>query len=198
MKILAVLRSGGDFSLADAYSLQVQCSRHAPGVPFVLLSDDALRHGWPGWWSKMELFRFPGPALYLDLDSVIVGDLTPLLGLAAREPFVALRDFYRGGNALQSSVMAWSGDMSHLYETFKADPGRHMAECTQPQMWGDQGFIDAHQRDRKYWQDLLPGALCSYKVHVQGRGIPCGCSVVVFHGRPRPSEVELNAETATA
>lgn len=40
-----------------------------------------LKHNWPGWWSKIELFRpdLPeGRTLYIDLDSHVVGNLGPL------------------------------------------------------------------------------------------------------------------------
>lgn len=41
-----------------------------------------LKNNWPGWWSKVELFRkdLPvGRTLYLDLDSHVVSGLKPLL-----------------------------------------------------------------------------------------------------------------------
>lgn len=41
-----------------------------------------LLHNWPGWWSKVELFRpdLPyGRTLYLDLDVVVVDSLQPIL-----------------------------------------------------------------------------------------------------------------------
>jgi hypothetical protein len=47
-----------------------------------------LKHNWPGWWSKLELFR-PGVfeegdrVFYLDLDSVIVRDLMPFFDFKA-------------------------------------------------------------------------------------------------------------------
>nr|WP_145924153.1 hypothetical protein [Halomonas elongata] len=43
-----------------------------------------LAHGWPGWWSKLELFRpHGGDLLYLDLDTVVRGDLQPLIDAPA-------------------------------------------------------------------------------------------------------------------
>ena len=41
-----------------------------------------LKYDWPGWWAKMELHRpdLPkGLSLYLDLDTTIVRDMTPLI-----------------------------------------------------------------------------------------------------------------------
>ena len=41
-----------------------------------------LKHNYPGWWSKIELFRpdlpIEGRILYIDLDSLIVNDLSEL------------------------------------------------------------------------------------------------------------------------
>jgi hypothetical protein len=41
-----------------------------------------LEHNWPGWWSKIELFRPDLPntrTLYLDLDLVVIKDLLPFI-----------------------------------------------------------------------------------------------------------------------
>ena len=187
--ILTVLRAGGDYGSEHVERMRRQCERHAPGVPFQCLTDeDRLTHGWPGWWSKIEALRVSGPALYIDLDMSIVAPLRPLLYAAASHEFVAVRDFNPQHRALNSSLMFWSGDQSHLYRTFAADPGRHMAEFQTRRWWGDQGFIDRYAGARAYWQDLIPGSVVSFKKHC-ANGVPDGASVVAFHGRPRPWEV---------
>ncbi|MBB6413742.1 hypothetical protein [Mesorhizobium sangaii] len=63
-----------------------------------------LRHGWPGWWAKMELFRpeLRDDWLVFDLDTSIVGSLADM---AAVEDPVIMRDVVRPGS-LQSSIMA--------------------------------------------------------------------------------------------
>lgn len=194
MKILTVLRSSGDYRAEHVERLLAQCEAYAPGVPFVCLSDVpvpgrmSLRHDWPGWWSKLEMFRVQGPALYMDLDTTICGDLGPLLEIAATRPFTVLRDFNPHMRDVQSSLMAWSGGMVSLYATFAADPARHMAANSSPRWHGDQGFIERQASTWGYWQDEIPGAVVSYKKHCQS-GVPAAARVVVFHGRPRPWEV---------
>ena len=194
-RILTVLRSGGEYTAEHVERLRAQCAEHAPGVEFCCLSDVpvpgriALGHDWPGWWSKIEAFRITGPVLYMDLDTTVRGDLTPLLEVVESSDFTVLRDFNFPAREVQSSIMGWSGDMGHLYETFRADPVRHMHRNASGRWWGDQGFIERHVAARGYWQDRLPGTLVSFKKHCQG-GIPAGARVVVFHGKPRPWEVE--------
>lgn len=95
-----------------------------------------LKHNWPGWWSKIELFR-PGlfendRVLYLDLDTVIFKDLTPVVdfqsefvfmgqphkipyGTKRIHPKVQKYVVYR----YQSSVFAFNGGAGDaLYENF--------------------------------------------------------------------------------
>jgi len=60
------------------YVLTNDMQADIPGTKIELLNPD----DWPGWWSKMELYRpdLPkGRTLYLDLDSHVVGPLAPIL-----------------------------------------------------------------------------------------------------------------------
>jgi hypothetical protein len=49
---------------------------------------DVSDYGLGGWWAKMLLFRpdirGPGPSLYLDLDTIALGDLSPLEAITHR------------------------------------------------------------------------------------------------------------------
>ena len=108
MIVACVLKSGGEYEVKHVMALRDQILSHSPDADIVCLSDVdftlhfvrrvPLTHGWPGWWSKLELFR-PGAlpvgerVLYLDLDTTIVGPIDDLL--ARPEPFLALADFYR-------------------------------------------------------------------------------------------------------
>lgn len=63
----------------DFYVLTNDMSADLPGIKIQLKHPD----DWPGWWSKMELYR-PGiiPALrtlYMDLDSHVIRSLGPIL-----------------------------------------------------------------------------------------------------------------------
>ncbi len=196
MRIVTVCKSGGDFRWEHVEDLKQQCARHAPGVEFVCLSDDPrgtpLKHDWPGWWSKIEIFTLQGPCLYMDLDTVVLDSLAPLLEIARTRPFTVLRDFNHPQREVQSSVMAWNGThptLGRLYTRFRCHPQHHMAENAETRWWGDQGFIERYAEGWEYWQDRLPGALVSYKKQCRD-GVPPGARVVVFHGKPRPFEIE--------
>ena len=159
------------------------------GVETIPLRDDL-----PGWWSKMELFRELEEAFYLDLDTVIVGDITRMVKHKHR--FTVLRNLSsRNTGRIGSGVMAWGGDHSHLYRAFMADPKRHMAECTTPDKWGDQGFIQHVQREHGGWdhfQDLWPGRVVSYKFDLRRRRPMGDNRIVCFHGEPKPWEVRAD------
>lgn len=198
MRIVTVLRSGGEYTPEHVARLKAQCDEWAAGIPFCCLADTAvpckripLRQDWPGYWSKLELFRLPGPILYLDLDSTICGSFGRLILQAKQAPFTIMRDVYTPHN-MQSSVMAWSGSMWWLYAAFREDPDGLMHNPNLSHH-SDQGIIQDECRKRgfvpEYWQDVLPGALVSYKKDC-GDGVPVDARVVVFHGPPRPWEVE--------
>lgn len=188
-RILTVLRSGGEYKPEHVERLRDQCAKHSD-AGFYCLSDVPvpgrieMRNDWPGWWSKMEAFRLPGPWLYMDLDTTVRGDLDALM---MPRSFVVLRDFYRGGANVGSGLMAWSGCMAGLYLAFARNPAVR-AEYTRRGRLGDQGFIQDFGPKPEFWQDVTPGAVVSWKRHCK-RGIPSGARVVCFHGKPRPWEI---------
>lgn len=203
--IVTVLKTGGDFEFEHVDALRRAVEVHAPGHDFACLTDDPealltpwssrLRHGWPGWWSKIEAFRVPGPAIYMDIDTIVRDDLSPLIAIAETMPFTVLRDFNPKQRVMGSGLMAWSGSMAHLFDAFiDTGPDKVMAKCTSPRWFGDQGFIemmtDAMETPRTYWQDLAPGAVVSYKKHCL-HGVPDGARVICYHGQPRPWETGL-------
>lgn len=191
--VACVLRSGGPYTAEYVERLAEGVKRHLPGADFWCLSDVpvacrrvSLIHRWPGWWSKLELFRpglFTGPTLYLDLDTYVVGDLTEIAAYPHR--FTMLSDFYKP-RFPASGVMAWSGDWSRLYEAFARDPKRHMETYCATGRWGDQGFIAHHLgEDPARFQTLFPGQVLSRKVG----GDRSDARIICSHGRPRPHEV---------
>ena len=116
LTVACVLKSGGTYTPEWVGRLRAGVKRHLPREHmFVCLSDVdvpsmriPLEHDWPGWWSKMELFRLPGPILYFDLDTAIVGSLSDIADYIAeaKAPFTMLRDFYAPSHR-GSGVMAW-------------------------------------------------------------------------------------------
>lgn len=158
------------------------------GVEVVPLTDNL-----PGWWSKIELFKHDlGRVFYIDLDTVITGDITRMV----KHPhtFSVLRNLSsRQTGRIGSGVMAWSGDHSHIYNAFMADPERHMRECVTSEKWGDQGFIQSVQRNNGGWhylQDIFPGRIVSYKFDLKRRDPHPDNRIVCFHGEPKPWETK--------
>lgn len=89
MIIVSVLKQSKDFTTKHAQWLHKQLK----GYDSVCLTDALkikgvntapLLYDWPGWWAKLELFNPLHPVLgnedilYIDIDSVVVGDITPL------------------------------------------------------------------------------------------------------------------------
>lgn len=155
-----------------------------PGVDVIPLTDD-----WPGWWSKIELFkRDYGRVFYIDLDTVITGDITRMVKHPHR--FSVLRNLSsRHSGRIGSGVMAWSGDHTVIYNAFKKDPEKFMAEYVVSERWGDQGFIQDVLRQNGGWdhlQDLFPGRIVSYKFDLYRRDPRPDNRIVCFHGEPKP------------
>lgn len=142
----------------------------------------------PGWWAKLVLFK-PHPALadgrtvFLDLDTVIVGNMDFLLQYDG--PFAILRDFYRP-QGLGSAIMSIApGFGQRIWERFQG-LGVHNTDA----FWGDQAAIEAFvQRDQvERWQDIFPDKIVSYKVHCQN-GLPPAAKVICFHGEPKMADL---------
>lgn len=202
INVACVLRSGGDYDTLDVERLAngVWANLHEPYrflcftdlppqvlpigvIPVPLLCD------WPGWWAKLNLYgpSFEGDLFYLDLDSIIVGDLKDL---ATFGRLGIMRDVYRP-DGLQSSVMFIpQGAKAEIWDAFTADPDRHMAECSHGGKWGDQGFLEGFWLDKAArFQDHLPGQIASYKADVRQSGVHPDNRLIVFHGKPRPRDI---------
>lgn len=63
-----------------------------------------LKHNYPGWWSKVELFRqdlpLSGRCLYLDLDTLIVGDLDEIIEYPEKIAFHPPSYMVEGGRSV--------------------------------------------------------------------------------------------------
>jgi len=150
---------------------------------------EKLQHRYQGWWSKIELFDHPAlesrNVLYLDLDTIVKDDITHLLEYDHQ--FTMLRDFMKDRRA--SGVMCYKfDDYKHIAENFSTNLYDRYKTADR---WGDQGYISEQVTTKvDFFQDLFPNLITSYKMHKVDRVIES--SIVCFHGKPRPHEVNWN------
>ncbi len=186
---ICVLRSGKEYGSKHVQWL----ARQVPDL--VCLSDVEvegvhtirLKHNWPGWWAKMELFRpdIEDDLLFFDLDTVVLGGIEQLESL---EHTTLLSDFYKPNLPASGLMLIKNRDKDRVWSDWMEDPEAHMKRCVTREHWGDQGYL----RDVlpcKRWQNELPNRIFSYKVHAM-RSTPVGASVICFHGNPRPWDVK--------
>ena len=132
-----------------------------------------------GWWVKIALFepgRFKGRVLYLDLDSVVVGNLDELV---ESKGIIDMRDWGWGVKTYNSSVMVWdAGEHEDVYTKFTKPVTRLLDKG------GDQEWITKIGG----WESLPPYLVKSYRYH-SVKAPPTGCSVCTFHGNPKPHDV---------
>lgn len=188
MILACVYKTGGDFTLEYVQRLTDGFKAHSTGCRIICLSDDPMvryyaEHmplitDFTGWWAKLELFRIVNePVLYVDLDTIIHGDLMPII----RYPhtFTMLSDFLSPERPA-SGVMAFNGDYRYLMEGFSMDKAH---QYRTHKKWGDQGYI-SEQITPDRFQSLLPHMIASRKVHQKPARQKA--SIVCYHGNPRP------------
>mgnify|MGYP001118377060 CR=1 FL=1 len=224
--VACVLRSSPDFDREYVVRLYEAVRRHWSGdLDFLCLTDTPIGHAgireielrsdWPGYWSKLELFRpdISGTLLTFDLDTMIVGSLDEI----RRNPrHTMLRRLKRKNrHQLASGMMLlpeavrpiiwrhWTRDPELFMRLYAWDTGHGRPR-------GDQGFLqqtwerwgippvadpafdyNGWNRDGiARWQELFPGQIRSYKYFIRDRGfVPPETRVVLFHGSPRPADI---------
>ena len=195
IKVICVLKSGGDYDERYVYALRNAVDKHLSCVSdFYCFSDmevkplcNRLIKGYPGWWSKLEAFKLKGPALYIDLDTVVLGSIdkwAEAVEQLGEDQFMMLKPFNKA-QKWASGLMGWNGDFSWLFNEFDYKKRPHKF---------DQVYISNKLLGKKIEiipiQDYLPG-LYSYKHHCRGNGgPPKDTSAILFHGKPRPHEVK--------
>lgn len=198
--ILCVLKSGGIYDSSWVGKLQRGVARHLRSSHrFVCLSDVdvpceriPLKHDWPGWWSKVECFKpglIQGHSIYLDLDTIITGPLDDFIDGCMDKEFAMLRNL--NNEEMVGSGVMWFKEKAPtvVYEKFLETSQRIMDFYKTAKLgsyMGDQAFIwDTLGRQV---DTIASPALRSYKRHCRN-GLPAGTSIVAFHGRPRPTEI---------
>lgn len=180
---------------------------------------DYIKHElteWPGvsgprksWWYKMQMFnaknKIDAPLLFFDLDTVIVNKIDWITDLPL-DRFWAVRDFrylWRSDRQeINSSIMYWDPNKFHwIWDGWVQQDRNAMIK----QFSGDQdylnsilpaeqiGFLDPQKILSYRWQIKDGGWDNQRRTHRHpgaGANIPKESSVIVFHGSPKPHEVQ--------
>ena len=156
-----------------------------------------------GAWPKIAVFKpkhdgLTGRALFIDLDSMICGDLTAMFDQPGR--LIMIHEWLRPIDRIKwnppvrgaSGVFAFTfDDLAEVHNSLAKDPNHWVATIQ-----NDQRFMEHIIPNRAFWPETW---VRSFKRHVlPGPGLnwfmkpglpPAGCKVLAFHGRPRPAEL---------
>lgn len=115
------------------------------GVEYVEFPWELREANARGWWAKLAMFR-PGltqgnKSLYLDLDNVVGGDLTPLVSLTP-DPLIMMDDVVYPGMRNGSTIL-WNESLftRKLYQEYVGLPRAIEAEFSEWPHASDQAFI---------------------------------------------------------
>ncbi len=153
-----------------------------------LPEDDDIK----GWWWKPYLFKTglfkDGVNFYIDLDMVIIKNIDDFMTykpgkfLGLRN-YLYLRESHEGHRSLASGIMRWENNTYNMiWERLTRD--KHLIKSFD----GDQDYIWAYHKDNI---DFFPDDYTmSYKWdHIKDYKILPNTKVIVFHGEPRPHQV---------
>lgn len=166
------------------------------------------------WWYKMQLFNASehcGPLLYFDLDTMIVSNIDWIWQLPLNY-FWSVRDFkylWRPHTYNVNSSVMWfdTETFDYVWQGFK----KQNLNSTISRYFGDQDYINdvIQQQDRNCfnieqinswrWQCLDGGYHFAQKRYLKpntGTVIDPAVSVVIFHGNPKPDQIQDSVVTA--
>lgn len=131
-----------------------------------------------GWWSKVRLFDarlgLTGRVLYLDLDTLVVDDLSPLLDVDAPFALAAPGGKFGGKGSrvtvrrYNSSVMVWDAG-------YARDLWDEWTPAVAERLWGDQDWIGERRPDAA----VFPATWCPRLSAVGAPPFPDGTKVVL-------------------
>ena len=212
MLTVACVCVGDKYSMDYVLKLKNMVFRHLK-IPheFICLTDKTDEHevplgdyidiiAWtkdlPGWWSKMHIFNrvnMPeGRIIYLDLDTVIIGDLAPLAEWSGE--FGICANFTRAaGNPKYpckygSCVMSLApGFGQTIWETFNHSKNGIRKFFK----YGDQEVIERIHPNADYLQEAMPpGFFLGYR-DIK-KTITKNTAVVVFGGNHKPDNCKVD------
>lgn len=168
INIVCLLRQGGKVGYSAAWvdKLHRAVKRNVTvDHRFICVSDCEvncerieLQYQDRGFWAKLELFRpglFQGPVLYIDLDTVICGNIDSIIARCRGHDFVMWLE--RDKNIHSSALMYWETDVSSIWYTYRDQPAEHWQRLyASPPLYGDQAVISEHMPHCTFL-DICPG-----------------------------------------
>jgi hypothetical protein len=156
------------------------------GVTFIDVAEINL----PGWWSKLLLFapdwRGTSKVIYFDLDTVIIGDISPLAGVPGEFAILKSPVPVAYPCKYNSSVMVIGGGMAgFVWSSFDR---RRDALMTTHAHYGDQAAIEELYPDAQLLNSLLPDFFCNYRHLTMHQPI---ASVINFGGTNKPANCPI-------
>lgn len=194
---VTVMQSGGIYTPEWVRKLSVGIARHAPAHHFMVLTDQPEECGEfaqavpvfatdRGWWTKLQLFS-PAmqaaigkgrPVVYLDLDTLLVGDLSDLCAVPTVQPALTLLSDLFQPRELASGVMTWEAGHASVESAYQhARASRHRG--TRRRM--DFTLREVVPMDQPRLQDHVPGQIWSLKRGCDD-GPPPDARVICAHG----------------
>ena len=164
-----------------------------PGLDVQPLSRKKLRWNLRKMWMFSQKANITSPAICIDLDAIIVGDLNPLIKQVINMPKQTRLYTCSGAynpKLMGGSVVAFKPNYTLtrvLWEPLLTD---ELATIEKETKGSERKYYQykLKQKNVQFWNDLLPGAVLSYKKECR-KSLPEGALIVRFHGNPRPHQV---------
>lgn len=183
-------RGGGSYSYTDVELIAFHLHKQCPDVEVICLWDKVkqpinlvnvkvipMQNNWPKWWSKMNIFSPEmeqyKPFLFVDLDTLMIGDLTGILPPAEEHinKFITLGQFTEDrklkpmnnvDTALYSGIMwipANNEKITQIWNKWLSNPEEWMKSCKS----GDQEFIQTTVGRPDVWWQQITNKIGSFK-----------------------------------
>lgn len=200
--ITTVLKTGKYYNSVWVDKMKASLERHLT-MPFRFLPLTDCDHLYetvylkeenPGYWNKIELFRpelFDFPTLYIDLDNVIIGDLSPMIRtMMEHQQFLMYRSRTTKVQPLPaatSCLMYWPRSPTYLWNIWNSiDDKNYWYKKYSSGRQGDQAFIRDNLKSFDFIQDVYTNASNSIKF-VQGTEPDLAdTSMLIFAGNRKP------------
>jgi hypothetical protein len=212
-KITIVMLKAGDKYPAEYYNiLQSQIEKNISVLPDIVVFTDnpadvrarcvPIPNDLPRCWGKLAMFdpEIKGIEteylLFIDVDSIITGNLDALIEYKQELDFIICRDFFYPRFYNSSVFRLRVGSRAHVWEQYIREgyplEDLEIASYENPipgYYRGDQCFITAHVKEANTWPAEW---VLSYKkscIDPMGNDnpfLPEDARIVTFHGRPNP------------